>query len=74
MLSLTGYRREVFLARMDAAQSFRRGGKLFESLMAIEQARNARLGRDESEPSFPDRLKAETLFETFWKRGASRAA
>lgn len=74
MFSLSGTRREVFNSRMNAAQSFRRRNMLFEGLMVIEQARNARLGRPESEPSFPDQLKAETLFAKLWNRGAIRAA
>lgn len=74
MFSLTGYRREVFLARMHAAQAFRLRGALFESMMALEQARKARTGAKEYEPSFPNRDRAETLFSTFWTRGADRAA
>jgi hypothetical protein len=68
-----GYCREVFLSHMEAAQGFRLSGLLFESLAAIEQARNARLSLPSDTPSFPETLKTETLFSTLWVRGMARA-
>lgn len=72
--SVTGYHRDVFIARFRSAQQFRRNGKLFEALCSLADCRNARNGRHEcADPEFPNEDAITALARTLWNRGKERA-
>lgn len=62
--------RDIFNSRLNAAQSFRKAGLLFESLAALAEARNARQGKPGTDdPDFPNLARFDALSREFWNRG-----